>query len=170
MAQELSRRVGQHGEDGAGERDVFRMQFTAAWKAGTSGQAVPGPKARRALCGQRLRSYGLRRAANRQPPTAYRLPPTGLDAPCSARRKAEPHDPAHAHAPRHEAAGSELTLKPLVLTQCWPATDHQETDDVGHHISANMHGTTRSLPMKRLTQPRPNLLSALVVWNPDKPS
>ena len=158
----MSRRVGQHGEDGAGERDVFRMQFTAAWKAGTLGKAVPGPKARRALCGQRLRPTTCR-----QPPTAYRLPPTGLDAPCSARRKAEPHDPAH--APRHEAAGSELTLKPLVLTQCWPATDNQETDDVGHHIPANMHGTTRSLPMKRLTQPRPNPPSTSSSGTPRRP-
>ncbi|EDU50508.1 hypothetical protein PtrSN002B_002578 [Pyrenophora tritici-repentis] len=62
------------------------------------------------------------------------------------KRKAEPHDPAH--APRHKAVGNELTLKPLVLIQCWPATDDQRTDDVGLLIPANMHGTTKSLVMK----------------------
>lgn len=124
----MSRRVRQHGENRAGGRASGRARLFRqdAIHRGLEGrqagrQARQGKQCRgRAMGYYRLRS------------TAYRYRVRGPDAPCNAQRsstptrgragrKAEPHDPArpqtrpHTH-PRHEAAGSELTLKPLVLT------------------------------------------------------
>lgn len=127
----MSRRVRQHGEDRQSRRArLFRQD---AIHRGLEGwHARQGKQCRGRAMGYglwamgyyRLRSTAYRYRVRDQTPHATLSTPAlqhSSESPTRGRwEKGRTPRPGtthrHAHTPRHEAAGSELTLKPLVLT------------------------------------------------------